>query len=359
MAALSGYKIYRRLDESNDFELIATVPASTNVYHDTHRPYGVMHEYRITAFSESYTSPYSESVTITPGPTYTWIADPHMGAVLRLTHDAQYILMSSYLLSYPWKIEVNPRTGNAWVVDALFGNLIELSSSGELLNNIDGLSNISDIALDVRLNVLWLADEAQGILYRLSGDGTILSSSSGHVRPSALSVRAVSGECYLSDTGSCAVSVFNRYGDESGVVEFEFVYPRDISVDNSADCLWIADRTQVVRYAIDADTVAVFSDNFVSAARVAPNERTGQCWVLDEGERLDAGRLLLLDAEGNIIMEKGGFMQPFALSVNFFDNSCTVAELGAGVLSRISAEGEIEELPVAVVAPYDVEVENH
>ena len=135
--------------------------------------------YRLSALADTYESPLSDSVTITPGPTYTWAASTYGSAVVRLTHDMRHELMRCPCSLYPWILDVDPGSNSVWVADALFGDVVEVSADGEILTNLGWFRQPSDIALDYGGRHIWIAVQGEdgiGEVHKLrtNGDGALL-----------------------------------------------------------------------------------------------------------------------------------------------------------------------------------------
>lgn len=353
---LQGYAVYRRTD-GDTFEKLATVNADSSSYRDARRPFDVTHEYCVSYLAQDYESPPSESVSIIPGPTYTWIADTYAGVLYRLTHDCHHVLMSSVYISYPWLIEVNPHRHSAWVVDAIFGDVSEISADGTILAYYNEFREVSAITFDARRNALWLSDSYESIVYKLDSAGAVLFSRSGFIEPRSLAVDRVSGNCYVADEGTGKISCMAATDGTVSELDITCDTPQSVGVDPVQRLIWVADKSRIIRYCL-ADSSQLVIGDFHDARAVAVNEQSGECWVLDSGAQYDDGRVALLTKDGDVQFSRQGLLGPRSLSVNTYSGECIVAETGAGRLIRIHADGQIEVLPIDVVYPYDVEVQN-
>jgi hypothetical protein len=262
---------------------------------------------------------------------------------------------------YPWILDVAPGRNSVWVADALFGDIVEVSSDGEILTDLGWFRRPSDIALDDGGGHIWIAEQDEdggGVVHKLKTDGDSLFAKDGFSMPLRLSVDEAMGDCYVADERQGKLFLITVNGHAVAQLPFSFAEPRGLAVDHDRREVWVADGPQVVKYDLGSDSALVIGGAFVDAFSLAVNESTGQCWVVDLGAGASDGRVVLLTAEGDVEFLQQGFVEPVAVSVNLFDGSCVVAEAGADRLTRVSTSGHVEHLPVSVRQPWDVAVDN-
>ncbi|MDZ7391720.1 MAG: hypothetical protein ONB25_02310 [candidate division KSB1 bacterium] len=356
---LVGYRVFRRVAPESMVAPVALAPSAT--YRDVDRPYGVRHEYCTSVVTADYETPCSEAVSIVPGPTYCWVASAYEGTVVRLTHDRRHELLRYSGMAYPWIVEPDPVTGSVWVVDAIYGTVTEISTSGSERVRLGWLRQPNDIALDHRRRFLWVLEQSKtdsAVVHKFATDGNLVLSSEGFVRPSRLAVDINTGACFVADLGARKVMRVSANGRVSEAA-VELVAPTGLACDCYHGNLWVADATQVLVISLRSGAVAHAEGPFLRAYTLAANDSTGECWVVDLGSPHGQAQVVRLRPDGTRVASYGPFVQPYGVAVNIYDASCIVADTGADRLVEISADGLTTELPVRVVRPWDVVIENH
>ncbi len=356
---LVGYRVFRRVWPESAEVAVALRPAS--IFRDQERPYGVRHDYSVSVVTADYESPRSEWVSITPGPTFCWVASAYEGTVVRLTHDRRHELLRYTGMAYPWIVEPDPVTGNVWVVDAIYGTVSEIATSGQEQLRLGWFRQPNDIALDHRRRFLWILEQAKAdsaVVHKFSVEGNFILSSGGLVRPSRLSVDVHTGACCVADLGARKVVRVSANGRTSDLVT-GLVAPTGLALDVPHGRLWVADGTQVLALSLGTGTMVRAEGPFARAYALAANDSTGDCWIVDLGSGQGQAQVVRLLADGSRVASYGPFVQPYGIAVNLYDASCIVADTGADKVVEITAEGLMTELPLRVVRPRDVGVENH
>ncbi|MBC7186401.1 MAG: hypothetical protein H5U38_05120 [Calditrichaeota bacterium] len=356
---LIGYRVFRQVQWESTMVPVTLVP--TTQYCDRGRPFGVQHVYCVTAVTADYESPCSAGVTITPGPTYCWVASANEGAVIRLTHDRRHELLRYGYMAYPWIVEADPVTGNAWVVDAIYGRVSEITTAGDEQMRLGWFRQPSDIALDYRRRHLWILEQTRtdsAVVHKFTTEGTLIFTRGGLVAPSHMALDVGTGTCYIADAAARKVVRVAANGRVSDVVD-GLVWPTGLAWDSRSGQLWIADGTQVLVVSSRSGTITPAEGPFVRASVAAANDSTGECWVVDLGTQAGQGQVVRLRKDGSRVASYGPFVQPYGVAVNIYDACCLVADTGGDRLVEITPDGHIEELPVRVARPWDVAVENH
>ncbi|MCR4439655.1 MAG: hypothetical protein QHJ34_09800 [bacterium] len=356
---LLGYRVFRQGHAESTMVPVALV--STSQYRDGARPFGVHHAYCVTVVTAEYESPCSEAVTITPGPTYCWVASAYDGAVVRLTHDRRHELLRYGYMAYPWIVEADPVTGNAWVVDAIYGRVSEITTAGNEQVRLGWFRQPSDIGLDYRRRHLWVLEQTatdSAVVHKFTTEGTLIFTRGGLVAPSRMALDVETGTCYIADPGAHKVVRVAANGRVSEVIG-GLVWPTGLAWDGRSAQLWIADGSQVLMVSSRSGAVTHAEGPFVKAYVAAANDSTGECWVVDLGAQAGQGQVVRLRKDGSRVASYGPFVQAYGVAVNTYDACCLVADTGGDRLVEINPDGHMEELPVRVARPWDVAVENH
>lgn len=356
-----GYRLHRRIAGEGLFQLVSEVSADSCLFRDHRRPFGVVHEYCVSALAGDYESPCSAPVSITPGPTFCWVVSSYDGSVVRLTHDRRHELLRYKSMAYPWIVEADPVTGSAWVVDAIYGSVTEVTASGSERVRLGWFRQPSDIALDPRRRHLWITEQAStdsAVVHKFTTDGTLIFTRAGLVSPSRLAIDTKTGSCFVADTRAQKVLRVAGNGQLSQVAE-KLVWPTGLACDPQSGQLWIADATQVLRLSLRTGTLAQAEGPFVRAYVAAANDSTGECWVVDLGPLAGQAQVVRLTSDGRRVASYGPFVQPYGVTVNIYDGCCIVADTGADKLVEIAPDGTMQPLPIQVARPWDTVVENH
>jgi len=100
---LIGIKVYRQKKNDSTFQEIGLVTDQSN-FEDKSVDFGITYNYRIQAITEKYQTPFSDVVSITPGPSYIWVTSGSFGIVSKITHDASHLIFQRSNYLYPYGI---------------------------------------------------------------------------------------------------------------------------------------------------------------------------------------------------------------------------------------------------------------
>jgi hypothetical protein len=359
---LMGMNIYRKGGEDTIFKMINNTPIPGLEFIDEDVVYGLEYEYQITAETQKYESIESESKTIIPGPTYTWVADSYIGQITRYCHDMRYNLFRIGSIAFPTAIAASSSDRTAWVLEEYSNRIYKISDQGRLEVIIEDLNSPTALAVNQQNGDVWIAQQSYNTVSQWSSQGIPLRSFAAFEQPVALDVHELTNECWVVDNKARNVS--RIYGQQVYALEKPLVSPQDIAVDPENHAIWVADSTYVLRYDYPGHGHWTEIDGFFWATLVTPCKVTNCCWIVDLCEPGKPAKLLKVNAQGNILFELGEFYNPKGISVNRFDGSCFVADLvnpysGYGQLVKVSSDGKNLEYINNVSGPIDVSVENH
>lgn len=355
LRGLLGYRIYRRSANNAGFALIDSVSDDNQAFRNFGLALGLRHVYRIAAFSQKMESSPSDTVSITPGPAFTWVADVGSGAVVKLTHDGLHEIVRARNFVYPLRIQANAKSGQLWVIDSISQELLRLDASGRFSGVRTLLQRPVDLAVDSTENSVWVADSNLGILKLNSNGMQVAQVSLPGV--DAVAFNYWTGELWALDGTRRKLWRIARNAATSHESETVLIRPRSISVDPTG-AAWIADSTRVLRIHSGGQVDTAKGYTFSYARKVAVNQNNGECWAIDWSPRFLESVLVKFSASGDKLFSLANFSAPGSLSVNVFDGSCFITEPQLGRITHVSADGTIISRSNNVSAPTDVDVEN-
>lgn len=352
---LSGYRIYRQSNTGRTFTRIDSVGGDQHSYREFGLTLGRRYVYRITAYTEVNESSPSDTVGITPGPAFIWVADAGFGDVIKLTHDGRQELFRARGFIRPERLQANPKTGEVWVIDTITDELRRIDANGTTSAVRVALQRPVDVTLDTTENSVWVADEDAGVFkYDARGVRLLQAPSSG--------VNAIAFNYYTNEVWALARKRRKLLRiDRNGLVNEENVSlasPQAISIHRGTGDAWIADSSRVIVVRGTGQIDVASGHSFIYAKRLAVNQNSGECWVIDAALRLPPSRLVKFDVSGTAQFSLGDFYSPSGISINVFDGSCFMTEPQLSSLIHVSATGQILNRASTFSRPFDVDVEN-
>jgi len=354
---LSGYRIYRRSGFNTNFTLVDSVGGDQRDYREFGLTLGQRYVYRISAYTPLIESSPSDTVSIVPGPGFVWVTDADIGAVIKYTHDGSAELSRTRGFVDPERLQANPKTGQLWVIDTFTRELRRVEPTGSASSVRIALQNPIDLAVDSTENTIWVADNGFGV-YKFDANGVrVVQTSLPGVIAVAFNFRT--RELFALDRRQKKLWRINASGvpTEENV---SLISPQAIDIHRGTGDAWIADSTRLVILRAGGQIETTTGFNFVYAKRVAVNQNSGECWVIDLVRSLPQSKVVKFSATGVMQFSVGGFLSPNNLSVNVFDGACFVTDQHPQQisLSRVSASGQIINRASNFSRPIDVDVEN-
>jgi len=361
LKGIDGINIYRRALPDSEFVFIARVASDSFEYRDRSVEYGETYEYYVTVQVGNYESPHSTMLTVTPGPTYTWVADIQSGYVTRLTHDLQTHLFDFGILNFPSLVAVSPRERMGWVYSKFGHRLYKVDAHGDVDIVLDNYSGVYDIEVDALLRDLWVSQPGEGLILRIQSNGIVNMVSRHLSYPTALAIDQMRHRCWAIDQKEKNVVRLTFDGRVSQMLQSEFVAPKDIAVNSTVGDVWVADSTRVLQFNFLGQPTGLIADGFYNARYLSVDEARGVCWVVDMEPPNTPASLIKLDSQGRVLFKLSEFGNPKCIAVNEFDGSCLLADSGYGYagLWRISEDGSKIEYVDDFFAPYDIAIEYH
>lgn len=350
-----GYNIYRCMEAEKAFNVIDFVTADSTSFVDRNLPYDQKVTYQISVVTSEYQSPLSDSVSITPGPYNYWVVDYYLGLVARLTYDGLHIIAISQYAPYPRAVAADSVSKTAWVIDKL-GYLFKLSSHGEVLMWIDGLTDPDQVVLDPFNSVVWVCDSSRTRMARYDTTGDSLGATRGFGEVRDISLAGPQGGCWVADTKEGNIVHLSASGDREVQVGDSLQSPGAIAYFRNGGWLWVADARRLVRVWPDGNIEKVVNMDHPILS-VSLDQNTGDFWVVLELEDGIENEVLKLNVDGDILMRVEGFRFVQSLVANDFNGGCIVADTGNNRIVRLSKDGEILGSMTYFVSPRDISVE--
>ncbi len=359
LEGLDTINIYRQVGGKGSFELYQKVDRGAFNFVDSDIVYGKSLAYYVTASAGDYESPPSKTVTVTPGPTYTWVADGETGYFARLSHDLQTDLFSYGILRFPYRIAVSPKERSAWGYSRFSDVIYKLNEFGDVDITLRDIGPVTDMAVDTTFSDLYITQSSRGTILRLSRDGNIIISVNQIKEPAAIAIEFQHHMCWVIDNSSKFLFQMNRFGAITAVSSESLVSPKDLAFSTREQVLWVADSSRVVQFNAFGRPTGVVLAGLFNATLIAHDEARETTWIVDLMPYGEPARLLKIDAQGFIIFQLDKFSSPQSIAVNEYDGSCLVGDPGAGRLWRISEDGSQIDPVGDFIAPYAVAVEYH
>ena len=354
---LRGFQVYRKAEDDTAFLPVQFTRPSRPEMLDTTVELGVEYAYRVSAVGFNYESDPSEPVTVTPGPTFNWVADNQARVVVQLTHDARHPIRNVGRFATITHIEVDPVNGHLWLINrfsSIDGSLVQVLPDGTIAQPIVRFSAPVDAALDERSGAVWVADSRERAVRKVDLNGTVLFSIGSFSQPVSVDVDQRDGTCWVADKGGKRIGWVSSDGLLVGSLPITFEHLSHIEVNSADGTIWVADSTRVVRVVPTDSTALEVAHEFALAQQLAVDDLTGEVWVLD----FRRPSVSKISAMGTLEFERPDFSRPFDLAVNRFDHTCLVADAGARRLVRIAPSGETVAVFDDIGVPEAVAVQN-
>ena len=335
---LLGIKILRNSSIDSIFREVAIVTNKSS-YEDQNVDFGVTYSYKIQYITESFQSPLSEEITITPGPSSIWVTTGSSGSIIKLTHDASHKIFENNQFLYTIGIASVGYSNGIFMTDFFLDQVIRVTENGNVNSWISGFNNPIDIDYDQRKTKFWVIDRDLGDIILADTLGFSTAKVANFQSPVALSVDKLTGNCWVADSGNDQIGLINS--QSSSVTRFSnFINPNDVDAISSSRSCWVADSSRVVHIDSNGNTLVQVT-GFNEATNVAVNERTGDCWVIDWYFQPNQSKVIKVSNTGVKELELIGFYDPQSLDVDTFDGSCIVADRLNFRIVKISESGQV------------------
>jgi len=349
--------MYRKTVGDTAFQLIHLTPPDSNQFTDRNLIYNQCYQYCMTVKAEDFESLPSDTVSMTPGPTFIWATDVFLRYVLKITHDGSTVIDRIPIDGYPWDLELISTSGELWYTDILFNRVLAIDRMGDqrIIDELEDGEPVS-LSFDASENRVWLADETLGKIHVYDTQGAKTAEYDGFSTPYFLEANRVSGDCWIADIGSDRVYTMNQDGAVAVVID-SLYRPKCLSVNQTTGDCWVADSCRVLRFSSSGVLELIIDQELIYPLNVAVDSESGACWVLDFSYDSHQSKLFCFSEAGEKLVEVDGLTQPENLIVNPYDHSCIVADSGSGTIFKIDPQGQIIGESRNHVYPYGLVIE--
>jgi len=352
---LNGFRIYRRLEGESRFSPIALAPPNTNSFRDLRVTFGLLHAYRIAAVATDFESLPSDSVQITPGPAFSWVADENTGDLIMLSHDGLHEVLSTSAFGFPLRLQIDARRGYVWMLHRFGGEFGRVAMNGQRSLNSKRIYGPWDLAIDQLDGSVWVSDSLTNGLMKFDSTGVLIKSLESYKKLVALAVHPQTADLWALDRATLRVLIFSRTGELPRVAPAVLQRPTDIDIDAASGKIWIADGKRVRRLDSRGEEEQLTTQVFRLAYRLAADETSGGCWLIDYTTAIRGSDLIKLSPTGETLFTSKGFDLPQNLALNSYDGSCLIADYGNGRIVRVAANGHVVGSYERVFSPVDVD----
>ncbi|MCP4000570.1 MAG: PKD domain-containing protein [Gammaproteobacteria bacterium] len=272
------------------------------------------------------------------------------------------------------------RSFNLWVADSSGNRVVRLDDiTGDVIAQRASLNYPIAVSVNPSDGSLWVADYNNNRIVKLNSIGIVELTITGFNRPASLSVNETDGSCWVADTNNHRIikllpGITDTYdvGTDTGqhVTVSGFSYPRSVSVDPVRGNCWVADtsRDRVVKlngdivdgYNVESPPAGfashVFKGGFNDPYSVSVNPVDGSCWAAD----FYNNQVVKLSETNTIeLFRLSGFNSPRYVSTNPTDGSCWVADTNNNEVVHLSSKGVELSRTVGFNLPYSVSVNSY
>ena len=339
---LTGYHIYRRIDRAGDFQRTRSVSEDTTVITDTSLEYDRDYSYFVTAYSNSFESAPSETLSITPGPAHFWITDVDDRRIYAVSNDGTHIHDITSVDGFPWNVIVTPDRAT-WYGDRLYGRVIQIIGDQRFryYPQTEWWDPV-DMSYDTERKIMWVADKRGAVVKLFTPQPGAIEEIEldGLNEPSSVSANSWQGTCWVADPDARAVFEISYFDNQVIHSVANLIRPASVAVNGKDNVCWVADSARIVKIHA-AGILLEIRDNFQNLYLLAVDDRTDDVWAVDYDASKSEARILRFDKNGNKLLEIDGFNYLESIAVNPVDHSCAVTDVVTGTLKRISHRGDI------------------
>ena len=340
---LLSYNIYRRLNADTSFKLVQKMDKDSSRFTDANLEYGKKYIYRVSAETDYFETPLSDSVSITPGPSVVWICDVDMGRIKWLSDDIIHSIDQKSIDGYPWDLEITGSDRTIYYSDILWGYVVRIDDTWKTYSSEDGYWDPVDIDFDKYRNLLWVVDQNGAIIQinTVFYDSLSIIQHQDFLRPRSIHVDDYSGIGWIADPDAKSLFRVSPYRGTVVKLNESFICPMNVVMNNHDGSIWVADSSRIVRLGTNEQIELVIEDNFNYLLALDIDIEKQKVWAIDISMDNSKSRLFKFDYFGNREFVIEDFDFPRNLRVNQIDHSCIVLDSGAGKVIKILENGDI------------------
>ena len=353
VTGLAHYSVFRE-NTGETSTLLANVSAELTSYLDTSVHYYESYTYRVQVQTKTYTSPLSESATITMGPYSIYVADFWDSSIRIVSWDGNYTI-ASYPVFSPRDICLRTMDNRFCIADYYDKKLRLLTPDLKDMESVD----LPDYPLDLDV------DQDQGVVYIATRSGLLISVNSNQEIAAEhslgmdlnwntqLSFDPQARGCWVSVPDSNLVLYIAADSSTNNIKIFDgFHYPTAIQAAGAA---WVADSTGLykITHQGELDTILVnmlvtdvAMDTIGNRCYFSGYNRTEQSWQAGNIDMHTFTKTIMLDGEKSHLYnifpipdeQTGGLLvqQAYTWQLLRYDGQGTLIGESEGFNSRLS-----------------------
>jgi hypothetical protein len=288
-----------------------------------------------------------------------WVADINDGALIKLAHDSQHELLRTFAFPSPTRVQFDARRGNLWVLDQLTGNLGRVNQAGHDRQSFETFREPVDLVLDPEDGSIWVADSLDQALECYNAAGVLLARNESLPKLAVLAIQPFSKEMWAVTQDGRELLQLSKQALLLRRVPLPVTLedePVDLDAHENSNSAWLSLGKRVVCVNAEGSFFKASPHAFRRALRIAIDQNTSACWVIDESLAFRTSSIVKLEANGNLLRQFEGFDRPQALAVNPFDSSCLVVDTLRGRVVKISDSGEMQVVFSGLITPVDIDI---
>ncbi|MDW7681837.1 MAG: hypothetical protein SCK70_14840, partial [bacterium] len=337
-----AFRIYRKQSTETEFNIQNQIGGDSNQYVDKTVQYDIRYVYRLTFVGDDFESSPSDTVSITPGPTFIWAADFYERTLVKLTHDCSHQIKRFPIAAYPWSISLANNIHDFWITDALLNRLLVYDLRTSELQFIAAFDNGRPIELqiDQQRDRIWVLDNKTNSVHTFIQRGSLLNSLHGFSKAEDLDVDRNDGVCWVVDSKRKKLFRID-FHFKMDSLDLDLHSPTKIAINQRTRQLWLIDSSRLLKISDQGKIILSISSGLNVPLELAVDENNGNCWVIDWSQSDSRSSVIGFSDAGIPFVNISNFKFLNNIVVNPYDNGCIVTDSGTGEVIRMDANGRI------------------
>ena len=333
-SSVTEYKIYRSTNSPDRFVNVGTVGTDSCRFTDIDVNFDTLYFYSVTACTETYETPFSDSLSITPGPVCFWIADRYNGLVTRLSYDISHRFFISTYLPGPVDVSADPLNSKCYVIDRS-GFLTCFAGDGNILLFESGLSFPEKVSFDYFNNKIWIVENRGTALSCFDTTGAKLYKFDNFRNISSVKWSSDPPGCWVADSSQSMIFFVTQSGIDTFSTQINLSKPVFITKPVKEDYVYVTSGNMLYKFKIDG-TLMFNRDLLSTPVFVTCDDTSGACWVA-----LKNGGIKKISSTGEQVLNINGFTQISSVAPDWYTGGAVIADAGRSCLVHVSGSGEI------------------
>ncbi|HDP98808.1 MAG TPA: hypothetical protein ENN22_06450 [bacterium] len=336
------FRIYRKQNAETEFDMLDQISGDSNQYVDTTVQYDIRYVYRLTFVGDDFESAPSDTVSITPGPTFIWAGDFYERTLVKLTHDCSHQIKRFPIAAYPWSIYLADNKNDFWITDALLNRLLVYDLRTSELRFITAFDKGRPIELkiDQQRDRIWVLDNKNNSVHTFNQRGSLLNSLHGFSKAEDLDVDRNDGVCWVTDSQRRKLFRIDFHFRMDSLA-LDLYSPTKIAINQRTRQIWLIDSNRLLKISDQGEIILSINSGLNAPLELAVDESNGNCWVIDWSQSDSRSGVIGFSDAGIPFVNISNFKFLNNIIVNPYDNGCIITDSGSGEIIRIDASGRI------------------